>query len=81
MNGRSHFTESRCPVIGPKLRAPRRFFVGQVANLRPIGNRPAASTLKTLRASASMSSMVWRRTGVTEDFRSVEEADYQSAAG
>jgi hypothetical protein len=28
----------------PFLRTARRFFVGQVVNLQPIGNRPAASS-------------------------------------
>jgi hypothetical protein len=28
------------------FRAQRRFFVGQVVNLRPIGNRPAGSAYK-----------------------------------
>jgi hypothetical protein len=36
-------SEALCPTIHSSLRAPRRFYVGQVANLRPIGKRPAGS--------------------------------------
>jgi hypothetical protein len=35
------------------LRAPGQFFVGQVVNLRPIGNRPARSARKSQGASAA----------------------------
>jgi hypothetical protein len=33
------------------LRAPGQFFVGQVVNLRPIGNRPAGTARKSQRGA------------------------------
>ena len=38
-----HTLKHFCTTIHQILRLPRRFFVGQVVNLRPIGNRPAGS--------------------------------------
>ena len=100
-----NWTDALCSAIHSTLRVPRRFFVGQVVNLRPIGNRPAGSAQNalsnvsdacglqrcgqvgnrppssTMKTNISASSMVWRPTGVTEDFRRAEEADCQSAAG